>query len=399
MVAYDKFYELSQSGDSEKRGQAAHLAALAYVEHNGRADENAALYASLISFLDDDSVKVRAALAYGLLHAKNSPRPIMMSLLHDEPIIARAIAQYSPVLVDADLVAIIKVCDVVMLEVISQRKNLSQRIAHSLLKSGDVSIILKVLERKNIVLCADHLHQIAVDFGDNPKIRGALFLREELHGNSRYMLIEKVSAVLGSARIVKGAITAHRLKRLMRDSESCALTNIGESQASMGQDEYAKNMVSLDQVNARLLLHSVVNGHVLFFTQCVSLVAKIPQEKIFSLLNNGSRAALNALFSKVGLDVSLRNLLARLIFYARTADLADDIAARHYIVTAMIDEMLIEHGGDIPTPLEEAFAYLNEQNIMLARDAARGVMGAFVSDDGERVMLSQEDQALALPAA
>ncbi|MDB5562788.1 MAG: hypothetical protein JWN11_2206, partial [Hyphomicrobiales bacterium] len=55
MVAYHQFVELSESGSSEERGQAAHLAAMAYVAHDGPADEQAALYAALISFLDDPS--------------------------------------------------------------------------------------------------------------------------------------------------------------------------------------------------------------------------------------------------------------------------------------------------------------------------------------------------------
>ena len=63
MVAYHDFVALSQSGDSEARGQAAHLAAQAYLMHAGPADEHAALYAALIGFLDDPSVRVRAALA------------------------------------------------------------------------------------------------------------------------------------------------------------------------------------------------------------------------------------------------------------------------------------------------------------------------------------------------
>src|SRR5207244_4397887 len=110
-----QFVELSQSGDSEARGQAAHLAAMAYLAHVGPADEQAALYAALIGFLDDPSVKVRAALAYGLLHAAEAPRPILLSLLHDSAIIARAVVQYSPALIDADLIALVKSAEPAML--------------------------------------------------------------------------------------------------------------------------------------------------------------------------------------------------------------------------------------------------------------------------------------------
>ena len=103
MVAYQEFVSLSHSQVSEDRGSAAHLSAHAYLHHSGPADEHAALYAALIGFLDDPSVKVRAALAYGLLHSNEAPRPIMLALLHDSAIIARAVIQYSPVLIDAAL--------------------------------------------------------------------------------------------------------------------------------------------------------------------------------------------------------------------------------------------------------------------------------------------------------
>ncbi len=65
MVAYQDFVALSQSRDSEERGQAAHLAAMAYLNHYGPADEHAALYAALIGFLDDPSVKLYGAEAGG----------------------------------------------------------------------------------------------------------------------------------------------------------------------------------------------------------------------------------------------------------------------------------------------------------------------------------------------
>ena len=52
MIGYQEFARLCQSRDSNERGHAAHLAALAYLDHDGPADEQAALYAALIGFLD-----------------------------------------------------------------------------------------------------------------------------------------------------------------------------------------------------------------------------------------------------------------------------------------------------------------------------------------------------------
>jgi hypothetical protein len=87
------------------------------------------------------------------------------------------------------------------------------------------------------------------------------------------------------------------------------------------------------------------------------------------------------------LSSSVRDMLVRMVMLARSTDLADDAGARHYVVTVLTEELIAEHEGVIPAELEEAFAYLSEQNIVLARKAARGVMAAF----------AQEAPQLALP--
>ena len=106
MLGFQEYHDLSQSAHAEERGRAARIAARAFLEHDGPADEQAALYAAVLSFLDDSSVKVRAALAFELLRAENAPRPVMFALAQDEPIIAAAVAQFSPVLLESDLMSI-----------------------------------------------------------------------------------------------------------------------------------------------------------------------------------------------------------------------------------------------------------------------------------------------------
>ena len=63
--------------------------------------------------------------------------------------------------------------------------------------------------------------------------------------------------------------------------------------------------------------------------------------------------------------------------------------------------MIVDHDGVIPPELEEAFAYLSEQNVILARRAARGVMSAFAGMTQSEMALPQleAEERLALPAA
>jgi len=385
MVAYHEFVALTQSGDSEERGRAAHLAAMAYLSHTGPADEHAALYAALIGFLDDPSVKVRAALAYGLLHAMEAPRPILLALLQDASVISRAVAQYSPALVDADLIGLARNGDLTMLLALAERATLSLRIAEAIIARGEIGVTLKLLARSDLTFRPETLEQLAQDASTDARLRGALLARRELPPAVRMALVEAVGDALRGTRIVKGAITSARLDRLMRNATDTALSAIGEREAYRAEPQFAAAMVGSDRVSTRLMLHAIIHGHVLFFADCVSELSEVPREKVFSILEGGGRPALNALFARCGLSEGVRNVVARLVFHARTADLADDVTARHFVVTALTEELIIEHGGAIPAELEEAFAYLSEQNVMLARQAARGVMSAFGAESLARL--------------
>jgi len=401
MVEYSEFVRLSRSSDSDERGHAAHLAALAYLDHDGPADEHAALYAALIGFLDDPSVKVRAALAYGLLHSLEAPRPIIMALLQDSPIISRAILQYSPILIDADLLGAIRIGEPSTWLAIAQRAKLSSRAAAALIDRGDDDIALHLLRRNDLEIEAALLLELARNHGDEAKWRGALLSRADLPAPARLILVQRVAEALRETRIVRGSLAPERLSRLLRDGSDTALSSIGEAEACHRRRDFVQDLVGSSQLNSRILLHAVVTGHVMFFASCVAELADVTREKVFTLLESGSRAALSALFLRAGLPVELGKVLVRLVLHARTADLADDIAARHYVVTALTEELIADHDGFIPPELEEAFAYLSEQNIALARKAARGVMRAFATTTHIAMSLPAPDEAprLELPAA
>ena len=391
MVAYQDFVTLSQSSDAEARAEAAAIAADAYLNHHGAADEQAALSAAMIGFLEDPSVRVRGALAYGLLHATDAPRPILLALLQDSPVIARAIVQHSLVLVDADIFGFVRNGDREMLEAASLRQYLTERIVGALVARGERAITLSLLRRPDAPFAEAVLRELAGGCTqDDAELRGALLGRLDLPADIRLQLVDAASAALRCSRLIAGSVSAVRLERLVRNSLDTAITAIGEFESDQSRRPYAERLVTAGRLSVRVLLHSVINGHVLFFAACVAELSETPEGKVFSILETGSRQALNALLARCGLGEGVRNLFARLILHARAANLADDVAARHYVVTALTEELIVEHDGAIPAELEEAFVYLNDQNVGLARKAARGVMAAFAAAEEEPVTESTE---------
>lgn len=391
MIGYQDLVGLSQSHDSNERGHAAYLTARAYLEHSGPADEQAALYAALIGFLDDSSVRVRASLAFGLIHAENAPRPILLALLKDSAMVARAVLQYSPALVDADLMPHVRDGEVSSLLAIAERTTLSARVAAAILSRQERDITLRILKRGELQLAADSLLAVVAHLGDDPQVRGALLARRDLPATGRLVLVQKSVDAIRASRIVAGALQPDRLGRLLRDSADGALSAIGETEPDEAGQAFVGQLIVAKRINTRLLIHAVVTGRVLFFANCLAELSGVSRRKVFSVLEHGSRPALNALLARSGLDAAVSNLLIRLVMHARVVDLGDDVAARHFVVTALTQELIAEYEGDIPPSLEAAFAYLSDQNISLARQAARGVMAAFADTTNRNLPLIQDE--------
>ena len=73
------------------------------------------------------------------------------------------------------------------------------------------------------------------------------------------------------------------------------MTTIGEREAGKPKAAYAATLVEAEKISTRVMLHAIVNGQVMFFADCVSELSEISRDKVFTLLETGSRAALNAL--------------------------------------------------------------------------------------------------------
>ncbi len=386
MISYRDFLDLSNSPDSDDRGQAAHLVASALAAHDGPDAEQAALYAAAMGFLDDPSVKVRAALAYGLLHCANAPRPLMLALLGDLPVIARAVAQYSPALIDADLVMVLREADVQMAEAIAARATIGRRIVSMLLERTERAVVLAVLERRDLKPEPKSFMRLSARAKSDAVLRGALLARKDLPATVRLDLAEQARADLADCRLVKGAIAPQRLERILRNGADNTTTAIGEAELAKGHRSVLDRIGETGGLTTRLMLQALISGRLRFFAAAMASLVNLPESRVISTLESGGRASLLALFDRAGLKPAFSDLLIRLVLHARNADLADDLSARYFVVTVVIDELVIEHDGDIPDVLTDAFAYLNEQNVTLARKAARGVMSGFAREAGADLM-------------
>ncbi|NOZ32364.1 MAG: DUF2336 domain-containing protein [Alphaproteobacteria bacterium] len=300
MVEYREYAELLGSPDSDKRGQAARIAAQAYLRHDGPENEHAALYAALLGFLDDESVRVRAALAFELLRTGEAPRPIMFALAYDARIIARAVVQYSPVLLDADLVGLIQGGDPGLRLAMAERENLGLPVISALIDCQDTALDMAILRRLECAIAPADLTRLAARHARDPAPRDLLLCRPDLPGAARLALVKQVGDQLSRLRIVKGAIGGRR-GRIMGDALDHATTGPFATH-DPGAEKFIAELAGNGALTPRLMIHSLVNGRHMFFAAAISYLAGVPLGKAEAVLARGGRAALNAVLAKAGLS-------------------------------------------------------------------------------------------------
>jgi hypothetical protein len=99
-----------ETAPAERRAEAAHALARAYLYADVDDETRSAMEAALTLLLDDPSADVRLALADSLGSSEGAPRHVIVSLAADQADVAELVLSRSPLFIDAELVDIAAVC-------------------------------------------------------------------------------------------------------------------------------------------------------------------------------------------------------------------------------------------------------------------------------------------------
>src|ERR1700721_3379045 len=102
-----KFISWIETPPAGERAEATRALARAWLISDLSEDDRTAAEGALLMVLDDPSPLVRRAMAEVFSHSQEAPAAIVQALALDQPSVALPILEYSPLLIDADLVDIV----------------------------------------------------------------------------------------------------------------------------------------------------------------------------------------------------------------------------------------------------------------------------------------------------
>lgn len=298
------FLNWARTAPSGIRADATRALARAYLISDMSEDDRIAAEGALLMLLDDASPLVRRAMADAFARAGDAPPAIIHALASDQPDVAEPVLEFSPLLIDADLIDLAATASSPCQCAIARRDDLPAPVAAALAEVGVAEACLEMLENETAELAEFSLARIIDRFGHIGIIREAILAREDLPARLRLLVVEKLTDTLQSFVVQRNWLAADRAARMADESREKARINVAASADLRGLGALITHLRESGHLTAGLLLRALLSGNIDFFLHAMTELSGMPMHRIAGLMDDRGGATLTALLTRAGLGPS-----------------------------------------------------------------------------------------------
>jgi uncharacterized protein (DUF2336 family) len=298
-----QFISWIRTAPAGERAEATRALARAWLISDLSADDRAAAEGALLMLLDDASPLVRQAMAEVFARSADAPAAIVQALSLDQASIALPVLEYSPLLIDADLVDIIATGSCEMQCAIARRINLPASVCAAIAEVGTAAAALELIENAYAELAPFSWDRIVERHGHLAAIRESMLVLEDLPAATRVALVAKLSDTLAQFVVARNWLSADRAVRIASEARDRSTVNIAAR--SRGDDirGLVRHLRATGQLTAGLILRALLSGNQELFNSALAELSDLPQARVSALLHDRG-ASLQALLSRAGLPES-----------------------------------------------------------------------------------------------
>lgn len=340
--------------------------------------ENNIAYEIIRLLTKDVEVRVRKAIADSLKSSKNLPRDIALRLASDVLEVSLPILEFSNVLTNSDLVAIISSTQqVAKLIAISRRDNLAEVVSSELLATKNEDVVVSLFSNKTAKISQGSMEYTINLFRDNGKVVNSLMNRGNLDIGIVEKILNVVSGEIRNELIAKHQLDPEKAHEILQYSQERAtlglLDDVEEippetqrplhSGARVVQTENLVNHLFREgRLTESLIFRSLCEGNFLFFETSVAKLAGIPIVNARTLINDGNDVALKSLWKRAKLPDSAFDAMNIIINFAliHPAELSSGQNFRNHLLS-----YIQEHGYDKTVSLMPYFVAIVASSVVL----------------------------------
>jgi len=299
-----QFISWIRTAPAGERAEATRSLARAWLISDLSEDDRAAAEGALLMLLDDPSPLVRQAMAEVFARSAEAPASIVQALSLDQPSIALPVLEYSPLLIDADLVDIVATGNGEMQCAIARRVNLPASVCAAIAEVGSAAAALELIENAYAELAAFSWDRIVERHGHLAAIRESMLVLEGLPSATRMALVAKLSDTLAQFVVARNWLSPDRAGRLASEARERSTVNIAARSRGEDMCGLVRHLRATGQLTAGLILRALLSGNLELFDASLAELSGLPQSRVTALLHDRGGASLHALLIRAGLPES-----------------------------------------------------------------------------------------------
>ena len=374
------FLQWVRTAEAADRAEATSALARAYLYSDLSDDDRIAAEGAMIMLLDDPSPLVRRALAEALGSSAQAPAAVMHALVNDMPHIAAIVLERAPSLLDSDLVDAIATGDGETQSAIARRACLPRSVAAALAEVGSPEACLTLIENPGADIALFSLDRIVERFGHLAAIRESLLSWVDLPAATRHALIVKVSQTLAGFAVACNWLDEGRAQRIAQEACEKATVTLAANVEPAQVSPLVGHLRATGQLNAGLVLRSLLSGNVDFFEQALAELAELPARRVAALVHDRRGTGFKAVYERAGLPESVYPAFRAAIEAMHEIGVHVEMGGNTRLKRRMVERVLERCSEQAESELVPLITALQRFAVEAARDEARMFCEDLVAD-------------------
>jgi uncharacterized protein (DUF2336 family) len=249
----------------------------------------------------DAEIRVRQALTENLKQNGNVPHDVAVALANDVDQVALPMIEFSQVLNDEDLVAIINSQDPAKQEAVAGRADVSEALSDALVNTGNEAAVTRLVANEGAAISESTFQKVVDDFGDREGVQNAMVNRSSLPVTVAERLVTLVSENLRDELVKRHELPAGMTTDIILQSRERATISLSSDSGVDDVMALVKQLADHGRLTPSIILRALCMGDITFFECAIAELAGVTLDNARRLIHDRGPLGLRAIFDKAKL--------------------------------------------------------------------------------------------------
>ncbi|NWH08767.1 MAG: DUF2336 domain-containing protein [Alphaproteobacteria bacterium] len=360
--------------DAETRAEIVGRVASSFVHRAFSEKESQIALEILRAMAGDAEILVRETLALQVRASADIPKDLATTIARDVDRVASPFLQATPVLTDADLIAIIRGSSPAKQAAIANRPLIGEELSDAIIATRNVNAVSVLAANEGARLTERQLTTMIDHYGRVEAVNTPLAQRATLPVGIAERLVTLVSERLKEHILTHHALSADLATDLMLSARERATLALGS-----GKGRDLPGLVTQLYLNGRLtpslLVRAACMGDMRFIEEAFARLAKISVDKAYLLIHDGGDLGLRAIYLRTGLPEGLLPVFRSAVTITRDMQIDGEPYDAERFTRSVIERTLTALAGQGGADTEYLLAHITKLQSAMASDRLRKLAG------------------------